>query len=178
VSNDRNNLTGCAVVVGFIAAIITIFGFITGLNSIRDIFAGSAGPTPSTVYVQATTSPTSGCNAYVDIGDSQSESGHNLIGWGGRYLDQPASPSGDTSFRYQSKGSPAFLTLCLPQIGVAYKLTTEVQDFGCDDSFEIFVNNDPSPIYQFAGTRSNIVRIHTVLIPANEIISNYVRLGF
>lgn len=135
-------------------------------------------PAQSPVVPPPITASNATCSAYVDIGDEQSESGHDLGGWGGAYLNQPASPSGDTSFRYQSKGSPARITLCVPQIGVSYTLTTEVQDFGCEDSFEIFVNNDASPIYQFTGTRSNVIRVHNVQIPARQISSTDLNLGF
>jgi hypothetical protein len=130
------------------------------------------------VYAAPPMATNATCSADVDIGDAQSESGHDLTSWGGRFLDQPESPSGDTSFRYQSKGSPAFVTMCVPDIGVAYTLTTEVQDFGCEDSFAIFVNDDPSPIYEFTGTRSNMVRVHNVAIPGMEVTSTSLRLGY
>lgn len=180
-SNGNNGLGNHPVVVilGIISACIAIFAFTTGFQSIKQIFTSGEGgfvPTaqPSTEFSLSTTT----CGAFVDIGDSQSENTHQLNGWGGRYLDQPASPTGDTSFRYQPNGNKAYLKLCVPQIGIAYTLTTEAQDFGCDDSFEIFVNNNFEPIYRFIGTRSNIVRTHSIPIPANEINSYDVMISF
>ena len=134
-------------------------------------------PTPS-VIPTSTPVPYVDCGSYVDLGNAQSEVGHDVVGWAGTYVNQPPSPSGDTSFRYQPQGSKATVKLCVGQAGVGYTLTTEVQDYGCDDSFEIFINNDPTPIYRYTGTRANVVRVHTIAIPASEIISRDVVLGF
>lgn len=68
--------------------------------------------------------------------------------------------------------------VCVPQAGIPYTLTTEVQDFGCDDSFEIFVNGGSSPIYTYQGTRANVVRVHTISIPASAVGSYNLVLGF
>ena len=131
------------------------------------------------VFATPTATPQTSCGPTVDMGNPQSEASHNLIGWGeGAYDSNAASPSGDISFRYQPQGAAALVTLCVAKAGVAYTLTTEVQDFGCDDSFEIFVNDNPAPVYQFTGTRANIVRVHTVAIPADDIPSQTVVLGF
>ncbi len=143
--------------------------------------ADTPTPLPTHTPVPPTPTPTSvppNCGSYVDIGDLQSESGHDLAGWSDAYDNQPPSPSGDTTFRYQPLGREATIKLCVPQVGIPYTLTTEVQDFGCDDSFAIFVNDGPSSIYTYQGTRANVVRVHTIPIPASDVVSYNLVLGF
>lgn len=130
---------------------------------------------------RATATATTGtsCGSYVDMGNPQSEASHNLENWGaGSYDSTAVSPSADITYRYQPKGIQAFVTLCVATPGIAYTVTTEVQDFGCDDSFEIFVNYSSAPIYRYTGTRANVVHVHTVAIPAEDIQSHEVVLGF
>lgn len=191
----RNTLTVLAAVFSIVATIILILQFF-GITHFQDMFAKSAlgvAATSTTTHVdlpsktqtsstplpvQPTSTTYMDCGSYVDLGNAQSESGHDVTGWAGTYTNQPPSPSGDTSFRYQPKRSPAHVMLCVAQVHVNYTLTTEVQDFGCDDSFEIFLNTDPNPVFRFAGTRANVVRTHYVAIPSSEVSSRDVILGF
>jgi hypothetical protein len=149
---------------------------------IRDV----ASPTmkPTITSIPSTSNPTAykringDCGSSVDLGNRLSESDHDLFGWVGSWTNQPASPSGDTSFQYQPSGSRAAVKLCVSQIDIDYLLTTEVQDFGCDDSFEIYINNSTDPIYRYKGTRADLVRVHQVKISASEILSFEVIIQF
>ena len=117
------------------------------------------------------------CGSYVDIGDLRGEEGHELEGWAGRWREQPRSPSGDTTFRYQLLQGRASLKLCITHFGFDHEITTEVQDYGCDDSFEIYVNGF-GPRYEFAGTRSNIVRVHSFPVPSMYLRSYVVTVEY
>lgn len=81
------------------------------------------------------------CNDIVDLGDPNSEIGNDLQGWYVGVIDEIRSPSGDTTFRYQSIGGYSTLKLCVARPNQNYLLVTEIQDFGCDDSFEIIIND-------------------------------------
>jgi len=120
---------------------------------------------------------TNNCDAYVDLGNEQDESNHNLYGWQGIFRNQPESPSGDKTFRYQSIRGWASLQLCVSQLGVDYLLVTEVQDYGCDDSFDIYIN-DKGPVYSYEGTQSNSIIVHNVLISSDYINSSIVKVSF
>ncbi|MCZ7546506.1 MAG: hypothetical protein M5R40_24590 [Anaerolineae bacterium] len=117
------------------------------------------------------------CDAYVDLGDLQDEVSHNLQGWGGAWYNQPPSPSGDTSFRYQFVRGWASLILCIPQVGIDYVLTIEIQDFGCTDNFQVYVNGN-GPLYDYVATPVEAVIAHEVPIPANLILDPVVEITF
>ena len=117
------------------------------------------------------------CDAYVDLGNEKDEVNHNLIGWSGIWSNQPKSPSDDTTFRYQFIRGEASLQLCIPQTGIDYNLITEVQDFGCDDSFDIYIN-DIGPVYSFKGSQSDTIIVHRVRIPSAYINSSIVNISF
>src|SRR5581483_11986295 len=75
---------------------------------------------------------------YVDLGNPSSEAGHNLQGWGGTQPNNPfVSPSGDNTKRFQSIRGDNTLTLSPTVPGATYQLTTEVEDGGCSDNFNV-----------------------------------------
>lgn len=117
------------------------------------------------------------CGSFVDLGNLQSEYGHDLVGWAGVWTGQPRSPTGDSTFRYQFIRGSASLKLCVPEIGVDYWLVTEVQDFGCDDSFEVYINGS-GPLYSFTGTHSNKIRSHSFKVPSRYIDSTEIIVNF
>ena len=131
---------------------------------------------PPSVEPEQLSSPV-GCDESVDLGDEQDEAAHGLEGWSGLRRNQPVSPSGDTTLRYQPIRGQASVQLCVPQTGVDYVLTAEVQDFGCTDNFQIYVDGQ-GPIYSFTGSQSNRIIVHTVPISAAYVRSTAVEVTF
>ncbi|HUW95004.1 MAG TPA: M23 family metallopeptidase [Anaerolineae bacterium] len=131
---------------------------------------------PPSVEPEQLSSPV-GCDQRVDLGDEQDEAAHRLEGWSGLWRNQPISPSGDTTFRYQPIRGQASLQLCVPQPGFDYVLTAEVQDYGCTDNFQIYVNGQ-GPIYSFTGSQSNTIIVHSVPISAAYVRSTAVEVTF
>lgn len=103
---------------------------------------------------------------FVDLGDPASEAGFGLGGWGGTQ-DAPenplTAPSGDTSKRFQAFLADNSLVFTPVVPGTTYILTTEVDDGGCADDFQIIV--DGVIVYEYwalAGPEE--VRTHQVTI--------------
>lgn len=107
----------------------------------------------------------------VDLGDPASEASHNLKGWGGAQgaKENPhPSPSGDSSKRFQLLRSDNSLELDGSVPSQGYNLVTEVEDGGCDDSFQIIVNGEPVYQYQSRRTGREVIQ-HKVNIPPKTI---------
>ncbi len=102
----------------------------------------------------------------VDLGDPSSEAGFGLQGWGGMQegFENPlTAPSGDTSKRFQNLHADNSLVFSPVTPGATYVLTTEVDDGGCADDFQIVV--DGVIVYEFwALDGPEEVRTHQVTI--------------
>ena len=136
-------------------------------------------PSPTSQATYTVVWPPAGCDAHVDLGDVQDEATHGLQGWAstGVGIRHAASPSGDRTLRYQPIKGQASVELCVLQPGVDYRLITEVQDYACTDNFDIFINGY-GPVYSYTGTHSGRVIAHSVLVPAQYIMSQRVEVTF
>jgi cell wall-associated NlpC family hydrolase len=122
--------------------------------------------------------PPPGADAYADLGNPADEAYHNLHGWGSMLQNVSGNPSGDTNFRYQGLRQDNSVDLTVPLAGVAYQLRAEVEEGGCDDSFDILVNG--TLLYSFRSTRHpyNVALVHTVNVSASHVPTQVVTVTF
>jgi hypothetical protein len=118
-----------------------------------------------------------GCNNYADIGNPSDEQFHNLVGWGASFSSSYATT--DFTARYQSLRGWNSLYLCVPQAGIGYTLTTMTEEGGCDDRYEIYVN-DRGPVFTHKATTHsyNIPITYTVRIDASYMTSKVLKVTF
>jgi hypothetical protein len=118
-------------------------------------------------------------DACADIGEPSDEVYHSLVGWSINEIGGPViPPSGDSSKRFQLLRGDNSLILFVPQANTPYILLTEVEDGGCDDSFEIYVNGQ-GPVYTyFSDPMFDGAILHTITIPANLISSTSVTITY
>lgn len=132
-------------------------------------------PTPTSTPTPMPQSPPGpGKDAYADLGNTADEEYHNLQGWSSAYEGAPAV-NGDTTKRYQLWHSDNSVDLFL--VGTApYTLIAEVEDGGCCDDFQIYVNDHH--LYSYLGGNDLGPVPHTITIPSEFISSSTVRVTF
>ena len=116
----------------------------------------------------------------VDLGNPASEAGFNLQGWGDAQ-DAPVNPlvapSGDTSKRFQLWHADNSLTFSSVVPGTTYTLTTEVDDAGCADDFQVLANG--TLLLTYYGHRgADFVVAHQVTIPGDLVTSDQLIITF
>lgn len=145
---------------------------------------GNAIATPSSLSTDMTQLSNGPCgdpglDACADIGEPVDEAFHSLSGWYTNEIGGPVIPtSGDPTKRFQGLRASNSVTLRVPEANVPYTLYTEVEDGGCDDSWEILVNGQ-GPIYTYHGTTSfNTQFAHQVEIAASLVSSTSVSITY
>lgn len=120
-----------------------------------------------------------GFDACADVGLPADEAYHRMAGWKENEIGGPViPPSADPSKRYQPLRGEASLVLKIPQAGVPYMLYTEVEDGGCDDSWEIYINGQ-GPIYtHYANPRTNLGLAHQVAVSGAYVTGDEVTVTF
>lgn len=119
-------------------------------------------------------------DSYVDMGDPEDERFHNLQGWW-KLNTGPAPPvnTGDLTSRYQTLRRENSVDLFVERAGVGYGLVFKTEDGGCDDSFEVYVNDSPEPLYTYRhGKAGNYYPLHYVNVDAGLITSQTVKVTF
>lgn len=93
-------------------------------------------------------------DSFADLGNTDDEAEHNLVGWGDAQIppENPyVAPSGDNTKRYQELRADNSVDLVVSETNVPYLLTAEVEDGRCTDNFELYINGE-GPIYQYEAT--------------------------
>ncbi len=120
-----------------------------------------------------------GFDSCADLGNVNDEGFHNLQGWNINEVGGPViSTSGDISKRFQLLRANNSITLKVPYSGRTYMLYAEVEDGGCDDSWQLYVNGI-GPLYTYFATSSfNTQFAHQILVPASYINDTDVEITF
>lgn len=127
---------------------------------------------PASLVLNPATCGPPAADACADLGATSDEAHHDLMGWSIYEENSPTiPPTGDDTKRFQLLHGDSSLTLSVPHANAPYLLLTEVEDGGCDDSFEIYVNGQgPLYSYQADPTLEGIGVMHIVSVP-RELIS-------
>ena len=116
---------------------------------------------------------------YVDLGDPEDEKFHDLRGWG--RLNNGILPKAyaiDRTSRYQSLRRANSVRLFVSQPGSPYSLTFRSEAGICDDSFEVYVNNN-GPLYTYRNKEAHELKsFHQLTIDASLINSTEVEVTF
>lgn len=118
---------------------------------------------------------------YVDLGILFSEDIHNANGWGEVPKFNPyTSPSGDNSKHYMAIGGECSVDMDVQELNVPYTLAFEVEDGNCDDSFEVWIDNEELyyVVGQNYGKNYNDIRTYKVKIPAEYLKSSSITVKF
>ena len=119
-----------------------------------------------------------GADNYADLGNPEDEVFHDLRGWGGTSGLLPKSYALDRTARYQSLQGSNSVKLFVSQTGVAYSLTIGGEAGLCDDSFEVYVNNQ-GPLYVYQNKEASSMKsFHQVTIDAALVADTTVTVTF
>jgi len=112
------------------------------------------------------------------MGNPASEANFDLQGWGAVQAYPFISPTGDTTKRYQLLDAANSLTFAGVTPGTAYDLTTEVEDGGCTDNFQIIVAGTILYNYIADSNTATEIKTHFVAIPSNLVTGDNLTVTF
>ncbi len=119
-----------------------------------------------------------GPDNYVDLGNPEDEIFHDPRGWGGTSGLLPKGYGLDRTARYQRLQGSNSVKLFVSQTGVSYSLTFRAEAGLCDDSFEVYVN-DNGPLYVYRNKESSSMKsFHQLTIDASLVADTTVKVTF
>lgn len=157
-----------------------VVNYSVGVNSAASTRTGSLAVAGQTITVTQSGATGIGTDNHADLGNPADEQFHNLRGWGSINPGPPFPPESgaDRTSRYQLLRSSNSVDLVVPQAAIPYTLTFRTQDGGCDDSFDVYIN-DSGPVYRYGHrTSSDTFPVHRVQLSSTLITSRTVKVTF
>jgi hypothetical protein len=115
---------------------------------------------------------------YVDLGNLEDEKFHDLRGWGRVNTILPKGMALDITSRYQRPRGSSSVKLFVSQPGTPYGLNIKSEAGLCDDSFEVYVN-DQGPLYVYKNKEvSTLKTFHHIRLDASLINDTAVEVTF
>lgn len=115
---------------------------------------------------------------YADLGNREDEKFHDLRGWGAVNAVLPQGMALDHTSRYQSLRRSNSVKLFVSQTGAPYSLTIRSEAGLCDDSFEVYVN-DNGPLYVYKNKEASTMKtLHQITIDASLVNDTTVEVTF